>query len=868
MPRMHYPQHVAVCAFRVFYVFGQPAHAIATLFILTWVAIYWHSSFRRSPSIDELAHIVAGRAIVDYGDFGLYSVNPPLVRIIAAVPCVSLEVPCLTGHDADSFRRAEWDMANRMVRANSRDDLLRCVGISRLALLPIHILGAISCWHWLREIGSTRMAMAALLLWLYSPMCIAWSPSVCPDASAASLGIAASYAFWKWLVHRSWSYAVIAGVGLGVLLLTKTTWIAAWIGWPVVWGMSLVADNSRRCAWGRQVGQLFVTLALSVYVVNVGFGFIESLRPLGDYTFASRKFAGSSGLPSGGRGGNRFLGSAYSNMLVPLPRAFIQGIDLQQLDFESRLPSYCLGTWQRGGWWYYYILCGCVKLTAGSILLLIMAVLIALRHFAIRRTQSRNAGVLFTKLYLGSTATLIVVVVSAHYGVNQHFRYVLPAIPLAVVWIAAMLERVPRLVRPLKHVLITWSTVSSLWIYPHSLAYFNEFAGGPLHGHRILLHSSYDCDQDLGYLTDWCRRYADEIAPQCLFRYRFSDHLCHQVGNSAPPPVPMNHRESAMAHDGAPWQMGPRPGWFACSVHRICEDKSRFSYFDRLIPAAYCGYSYRVYNVTLDQANSIRRDIGLAQIPDFTVPEKQLIVNLAAKSRRPLSSSKVAVFEASTANNLSKSDVVRVIDANVAWQVRALDATALCSRTLNQVDVIVVPGGSGREMGVAMEELGRASIREFVANGGGYVGICGGAYLATSEYPWGLALVNVRTMTGNIEIDGKSVSLSTRGRGVVDISITEVGRLVLGTDKSCTQVHYAGGPIFLNGNRMEMSRPIPLAMFASEIWRVEAQRNTMIDTPAIIAAKFGKGTVVLFSPHIESGGSDDLLSAAIHIAAR
>ena len=44
----------------------------------------------------------------------------------------------------------------------------------------------------------------------------------------------------------------------------------------------------------------------------------------------------------------------------------------------------------------------------------------------------------------------------------------------------------------------------------------------------------------------------------------------------------------------------------------------------------------------------------------------------------------------------------------------------------------------------------------------------------------------------------------------------------------------------------------PLAVFRSEVCKYKEQKGTMIDTPAIIAAPFGKGRVLAISPHPES----------------
>ena len=47
---------------------------------------------------------------------------------------------------------------------------------------------------------------------------------------------------------------------------------------------------------------------------------------------------------------------------------------------------------------------------------------------------------------------------------------------------------------------LCWFLASSLWIYPHSLSYFNESIGGPLNGPKHLLGSNVDWGQDLLYL--------------------------------------------------------------------------------------------------------------------------------------------------------------------------------------------------------------------------------------------------------------------------------------------------------------------------------------------------------------------------------
>jgi hypothetical protein len=65
-------------------------------------------------------------------------------------------------------------------------------------------------------------------------------------------------------------------------------------------------------------------------------------------------------------------------------------------------------------------------------------------------------------------------------------------------------------------VLLAWFITSSLWIYPHSLSYFNESIGGPLNGPEHLLGSNVDWGQDLRYLKLWMSGYDNAIRDSFL----------------------------------------------------------------------------------------------------------------------------------------------------------------------------------------------------------------------------------------------------------------------------------------------------------------------------------------------------------------
>jgi hypothetical protein len=85
---------------------------------------------------------------------------------------------------------------------------------------------------------------------------------------------------------------------------------------------------------------------------------------------------------------------------------------------------------------------------------------------------------------------------------------VLPVIPLVAIWIAA--------VSPVLAAGSRWAAgagvavglfaLSSLWVHPNYLSYFNLASGGTDHGYKVGLGSNYDWGQDLPALAAWMER--------------------------------------------------------------------------------------------------------------------------------------------------------------------------------------------------------------------------------------------------------------------------------------------------------------------------------------------------------------------------
>src|SRR5687767_9260699 len=103
---------------------------------------------------------------------------------------------------------------------------------------------------------------------------------------------------------------------------------------------------------------------------------------------------------------------------------------------------------------------------------------------------------------------------------------------------------------------------------------------------------------------------------------------------------------------------------------------------------------------------------------------------------------RVALFDDAGATGKGVPRVLEILGKLPDVQVTKVKGTNIASGVLTNFDVVMFTGGSGSQQAKALGEGGREEVRRFVRNGGGYVGICAGAYLACSGFDWGVGLLN------------------------------------------------------------------------------------------------------------------------------
>jgi len=183
-----------------------------------------------------------------------------------------------------------------------------------------------------------------------------------------------------------------------------------------------------------------------------------------------------------------------------------------------------------------------------------------------------------------------------------------------------------------------------------------------------------------------------------------------------------------------------------------------------------------------------------------------------------------------------------------------LDVADIRNGKLKDCDVLLMPGGSTGHEFKALGKEGVEAVRKYVADGGGYIGVCAGCGLAMN-IGIGVRIVNC----GNY--------LNTnRGQACLNLRIVKEGAEKLGVRPGVYSVQYSNGPIpdFTKAEKEWNGTHTVLAKYDSTLGKTRYVKDKktgaikplrhetmMYDHPAIVFATYGKGKVLISGPHPE-----------------
>lgn len=215
---------------------GGRGQAISVLVLLmTHAGLLAYSATRHSPTFLEPAFLASGISHWEFGRFELYRVNPPLVRMVAALPVLAVgrETNWSQFYDGPGSR-AEFPAGAAWIKANGRQSI-PLLFYARWACIPFSLIGAYFAYRWANELYGNGAGLVTLFIWTFEPNLLAHAELITPDCACWSFGVLAGYTFWRWLKRPTWTRAGLAGLSLGLAELSKMSWLILFGLWPALW---------------------------------------------------------------------------------------------------------------------------------------------------------------------------------------------------------------------------------------------------------------------------------------------------------------------------------------------------------------------------------------------------------------------------------------------------------------------------------------------------------------------------------------------------------------------------------------------------------------------------------------------------------
>lgn len=458
-------------------------------------ALGGHSLTTDSVTFDESEHVTAGAAVLLAGDYRMVHNNPPLARTMLALP-VAAAGPRWLAED-DPFWRGGNDLGTARRFLFELNDGQALVVRARWVALALLVATCLATWALARRLLGPAAAAAAVVLAALDPNLLAHGRLATPDVPMA-LATAVTLLALAALADRvTVARAVAFALAFSFAVLVK-------LSWPLLLPsvVAVLAGVRRDRRGGVRASELALVVTVwcvvTVAAVWAAYGFQRSVAP-GDPEAAAaveRRWAELVD-PSPGRPAANLLrgGLDATRGLGVVPDGYLLAI-AEMLETAGPREAYALGESRGSGWWWYFPLALAVKTPLPTLLLLAAGLAaLVLRRAAVRdRALARGAVV------------LVVTWAAVHLAapLNIGVRHLLPMWPVllaaagaATGWLALRAARVALAGAAV------WLAAGTLAVHPGYLAFFNELAGGPAGGWRVLADSNLDWGQDLLRLARW-----------------------------------------------------------------------------------------------------------------------------------------------------------------------------------------------------------------------------------------------------------------------------------------------------------------------------------------------------------------------------
>jgi hypothetical protein len=479
--------------------------------LLALLAVLLFTSVRQeSQTFDESTHLYAGFEYWKHADYGVNPEHPPLAKMVAALPLLSMGLKEPPHFPVPYFKMADFFNGAKFLYGGGDADGLLLRARMMMALFSLGL-------GWLiylaaGEIFGPLAALIALGLNVFEPALLSNSALVTTDLPLSCLFFATVYAFYRFLKRPSIGRLALCAAAAGLAISVKHS------GALVLPALLLLGltdhfahrlssgdgddaeSQTRLLSFAQLAGALAIIGIVAYAILWTVYGFRYAARP-GDLVMVPTLAQYAAALSPLKHAVITFFAQYHL-----FPEAYLYGwTDI--LLITSFRSTFIFGHVFPVGQWFFFPGVFLIKST------LTLLVLLLLTPFA--GVFGRRRELLFF-----TVPVVFFMLVSIASMLNLGVRHILPMYPFGIVLAgaaAALLAARSMPGRVAVGALLVFTAVSSLHAYPDYLAYSNEAFGGPSNTWRLVTDSNDDWGQGL----KWTKSYLDKHpANDCWFDYK------------------------------------------------------------------------------------------------------------------------------------------------------------------------------------------------------------------------------------------------------------------------------------------------------------------------------------------------------------
>ena len=456
------------------------------------------SALRISVAFDESAHLPAGLSYWRHAQFDIFSSTPPLPRLLGSWPALLLS-PSIP--DIDKFKtvppEARPFLYAEMFLNENRGQYRRIFLFSRLGIIVVSCIGCWLVYHWASRLYDPTAALIPAAAYALCPNIIAHGSIVGTDMPTAVAMTAALYAWWRFCSDQTIKRWVLATLLVALSMLCKQTAILLW-GGMLIMAWSLIPR--RRVAWSRFSMAYIGTVLATLILVNAGYLFQASFKPLAEYKFTSPRF--------------QSLQARVPGLRLPLPAPLVEGSDMISMEMQNGFSAYLLGEQYFGSKWYYFPIALLCKLPIATMMLLAWALLSIGQWLPPRVTLTNSERA------VGVTCVFYLLFCMFLGNMNVGVKYLLPIFPIAFLLlgrVGVVLKEHASNARIGALAIVAALAIEVLAIAPRFMSFVNVAWGGPTRAYTVINDCNIDWGQSLIDLKSWMAESKVKRLQLCYF---------------------------------------------------------------------------------------------------------------------------------------------------------------------------------------------------------------------------------------------------------------------------------------------------------------------------------------------------------------